>query len=139
MQLRYNTSQLEEWLRANSLFQSKASVCLEPIIQAAQLLQVKKKTTQDAEAICSLCSAMSTQQIVKILNLYTPLNEFEERVTVSFIRSIQNRPQQRPDAGQLLVDTKFSFPVLFPYSPSALSLEMLLIPASLGLDFLSRV
>ncbi|XP_033970578.1 unconventional myosin-Vb isoform X2 [Trematomus bernacchii] len=139
MQLRYNTSQLEEWLRANSLFQSKASVCLEPIIQAAQLLQVKKKTTQDAEAICSLCSAMSTQQIVKILNLYTPLNEFEERVTVSFIRSIQNRPQQRPDAGQLLVDTKFSFPVLFPYSPSALSLETLLIPASLGLDFLSRV
>ncbi|KAK5900218.1 hypothetical protein CgunFtcFv8_025193 [Champsocephalus gunnari] len=139
MQLRYNTSQLEEWLRANSLFQSKASVCLEPIIQAAQLLQVKKKTTQDAEAICSLCSALSTQQIVKILNLYTPLNEFEERVTVSFIRSIQNRPQQRPDAGQLLVDTKFSFPVLFPYAPSALSLETLLIPASLGLDFLSRV
>lgn len=28
-------------------------------------------------------------QIVKILNLYTPLNEFEERVTVSFIRGIQ--------------------------------------------------
>lgn len=28
-------------------------------------------------------------QIVKILNLYTPLNEFEERVTVSFIRNIQ--------------------------------------------------
>ncbi|KAF3848351.1 hypothetical protein F7725_014848 [Dissostichus mawsoni] len=51
----------------------------------------------------------------------------------------QNRPQQRPDAGQLLVDTKFSFPVLFPYAPSALSLETLLIPASLGLDFLSRV
>lgn len=30
-------------------------------------------------------------QIVKILNLYTPLNEFEERVTVSFIRNIQVR------------------------------------------------
>lgn len=26
---------------------------------------------------------------MKILNLYTPLNEFEERVTVSFIRNIQ--------------------------------------------------
>lgn len=31
-------------------------------------------------------------QIVKILNLYTPLNEFEERVTVSFIRNIQVKP-----------------------------------------------
>ncbi|XP_008402105.1 unconventional myosin-Vb-like, partial [Poecilia reticulata] len=63
MQLRYNTSQLEEWLRANNLFQSKASATLEPIIQAAQLLQVKKKTSQDAEAICSLCTALTVQQV----------------------------------------------------------------------------
>ncbi|KAM8829263.1 unconventional myosin-Vb isoform 4-T4 [Spinachia spinachia] len=139
MQLRYNTSQMEEWLRANNLSQSKAAETLEPIIQAAQLLQVKKKTTQDAEAICSLCTALSTQQIVKILNLYTPLNEFEERVSVSFIRSIQTRPQQRHDPPQLLMDTKHMFPVLFPYTPSALSLETLHIPASLGLDFLTRV
>jgi len=26
---------------------------------------------------------------VKVLNLYTPVNEFEERVLVSFIRTIQ--------------------------------------------------
>ncbi|KAM9338739.1 unconventional myosin-Vb, partial [Symphorus nematophorus] len=139
MQLRYNTSQMEEWLRANNLYQSKAAATLEPIIQAAQLLQVKKKTSQDAEAICSLCSSLSTQQIVKILNLYTPLNEFEERVTVSFIRNIQNRLQDRNDPPQLLVDTKQTFPVLFPYTPSALSLETLHIPASLGIDFLVRV
>lgn len=30
-------------------------------------------------------------QIVKVLNLYTPVNEFEERVSVSFIRTIQVR------------------------------------------------
>ncbi|XP_030005136.1 unconventional myosin-Vb isoform X2 [Sphaeramia orbicularis] len=139
MQLRYNTSQMEEWLRGNNLYHSKAAATLEPIIQAAQLLQVKKKTSQDAEAICSLCTALTTQQIVKILNLYTPLNEFEERVTVSFIRNIQNRLQDRNDPPQLLVDTKQTFPVLFPYTPSALSLETLHIPASLSLDFLSRV
>uniref|UniRef100_A0A3Q3WQY3 Uncharacterized protein n=1 Tax=Mola mola TaxID=94237 RepID=A0A3Q3WQY3_MOLML len=139
MQLRYNTSQMEEWLRANNLYQSKAAATLEPIIQAAQLLQVKKKTSQDAEAICSLCSSLTTQQIVKILNLYTPLNEFEERVTVSFIRNIQNILQERNDPPQLLVDTKQMFPVLLPFTPSALSLETLHIPASLGIDFLIRV
>ncbi|KAK7895777.1 hypothetical protein WMY93_021102 [Mugilogobius chulae] len=139
MQLRYNTSQMEEWLRANNLYQSKAAATLEPIIQAAQLLQVKKKTSQDAEAICSLCTALTSQQIVKILNLYTPLNEFEERVTVSFIRNIQSRLQERNDPQQLLVDTKHIFPVLFPYTPSALSLDTLHIPASLGLDFINRV
>lgn len=109
---------MEEWLRATNLYQSNTAATLEPIIQAAQLLQVKKKTSQDVEAICSLCSSLTTQQvswsllnnayllmkpwlwplvmwfklqIVKILNLYTPLNEFEERVTVSFIRNIQVR------------------------------------------------
>lgn len=61
--VRYNTSQLEEWLRANNLFQSRAAATLEPIIQAAQLLQVKKKTSQDAEAICSLCTGLTTQQV----------------------------------------------------------------------------
>uniref|UniRef100_A0A8C5BYA4 Myosin VB n=1 Tax=Gadus morhua TaxID=8049 RepID=A0A8C5BYA4_GADMO len=139
MQLRYNISQMEEWLRANNLQQSKAAPTLEPIIQAAQLLQVKKKTSQDAEAICALCTALTMQQIVKILNLYTPLNEFEERVTVSFIRNIQSNLQERNDAPTLLVDTKHTFPVLFPYTPSALSLETLHIPASLGLGFLVRV
>ncbi|XP_046900977.1 unconventional myosin-Vb isoform X1 [Hypomesus transpacificus] len=139
MQLRYNISQMEEWLRGKNLQQCGAVVTMEPIIQAAQLLQVKKKTSQDAEAICSLCTSLSMQQIVKILNLYTPLNEFEERVTVAFIRNIQNRLQERNDHPQLLVDTKHTFPVLFPYTPSALSLETLHMPASLNLDFLNHV
>ncbi|XP_063066308.1 unconventional myosin-Vb isoform X2 [Engraulis encrasicolus] len=143
MQLRYNISQMEEWLRGRNLQLSGAVGTLEPLIQAAQLLQVKKKTSQDAEAICSLCTALSVHQIVKILNLYTPLNEFEERVTVSFIRDIQNRLQDRGDVHnqpqQLLVDTKHTFPVLFPYTPSALGLENMHIPASLNLDFLIRV
>ncbi|XP_052393099.1 unconventional myosin-Vb isoform X1 [Carassius gibelio] len=139
MQLRYNISQLEEWLRGNNLHQSGAVATMEPVIQAAQLLQVKKKTSQDAEAICSLCTALSLQQIVKILNLYTPLNEFEERVTVSFIRDIQNRLQDRAENNQLLVDTKYTFPVVFTYTPSVLSLETVHIPASLSLDFLTRV
>uniref|UniRef100_A0A673NHT8 Unconventional myosin-Vb-like n=1 Tax=Sinocyclocheilus rhinocerous TaxID=307959 RepID=A0A673NHT8_9TELE len=139
VQLRYNISQLEEWLRGKNLHQSGAVATMEPVIQAAQLLQVKKKTSQDAEAICSLCTALSLQQIVKILNLYTPLNEFEERVAVSFIRDIQNRLQDRIENNQLLVDTKYTFPVLFPYTPSALSLETVHIPASLSLHFLTRV
>uniref|UniRef100_A0AAY4CN59 Myosin VB n=1 Tax=Denticeps clupeoides TaxID=299321 RepID=A0AAY4CN59_9TELE len=140
MQLRYNISQMEEWLRGRNQHRQETVDTMLPIIQAAQLLQVKKKTSQDAEAICSLCTALSSPQIVKILNLYTPLNEFEERVTVSFIRDIQNRlPGHVNDSKQLLADTKHTFPVLFPYTPSQLSLETLHIPASLSLDFLNRV
>ncbi|ETE68357.1 Myosin-Va [Ophiophagus hannah] len=115
MQIRYNVSQLEEWLRDKNLMTSGAKDTLEPLIQAAQLLQ-----------------------IVKVLNLYTPVNEFEERVSVSFIRTIQLRMRDRKDSPQLLMDAKHIFPVTFPFSPSSLALETIQIPASLGLGFITR-
>ncbi|KAM8780865.1 unconventional myosin-Vb isoform 1-T1 [Rhynchonycteris naso] len=139
MQLRYNISQLEEWLRGRNLHKSGAVQTMEPLIQAAQLLQLKKKTPEDAEAICSLCTSLSTQQIVKILNLYTPLNEFEERVTVGFIRTIQAQLQERSDPQQLLLDYKHMFPVVFPFNPSSLTMDTIHIPACLNLEFLSEV
>ncbi|XP_044287133.1 unconventional myosin-Vb [Varanus komodoensis] len=139
MQLRFNISQLEEWLRGKNLHQSGAAATMEPLIQAAQLLQLKKKTSEDAEAICSLCTVLTTQQIIKILNLYTPVNEFEERVTVAFIRNIQAHLQERNDPPQLLLDSKFMFPVLFPFNPSSLTMDSIHIPASLGLEFLNKV
>ncbi|XP_056399957.1 unconventional myosin-Vb isoform X2 [Hyla sarda] len=139
MQLRYNISQLEEWLRGKNLHNSGAAQTMEPLIQAAQLLQLKKKTQEDAEAICSLCNVLTTQQIVKILNLYTPVNEFEERVTVAFIRSIQAQLQDRKDPPQLLLDSKYMFPVLFPFNPSSITLDSVHIPDSLRLDFLNKV
>uniref|UniRef100_A0A8C5TV58 Myosin VB n=1 Tax=Malurus cyaneus samueli TaxID=2593467 RepID=A0A8C5TV58_9PASS len=139
MQLRFNISQLEEWLRGKNLQQSGAAQTLEPLIQAAQLLQLKKKTSEDAEAICSLCTALTTQQIVKILNLYTPVNEFEERVTVAFIRNIQVNLKERNDPPQLLLDFKHMFPVLFPFNPSSITMDSIHLPASLNLDFLIKV
>ncbi|XP_042328382.1 unconventional myosin-Va isoform X5 [Sceloporus undulatus] len=139
MQIRYNVSQLEEWLRDKNLMTSGAKETLEPLIQAAQLLQVKKKTDEDAEAICCMCNALTTAQIVKVLNLYTPVNEFEERVSVSFIRTIQMRMRDRKDSPQLLMDAKHIFPVTFPFNPSSLALETIQIPASLGLGFITRV
>ncbi|XP_034435623.1 unconventional myosin-Va isoform X6 [Hippoglossus hippoglossus] len=139
MQIRYNVSQLEEWLRDKGLMMCGAKETLEPLIQAAQLLQVKKKTDEDAEAICSMCLALTTAQIVKVLNLYTPVNEFEERVSVSFIRTIQTRLRDRCESPQLLMDTKMIYPVTFPFNPSSLALETIQIPGSLNLGFLTRV
>ncbi|KAM6229611.1 LOW QUALITY PROTEIN: unconventional myosin-Vb [Porphyrio hochstetteri] len=139
MQLRFNINQLEEWLHGKNLQQSGAAQTLEPLIQAAQLLQLKKKTSEDAEAICSLCTSLTTQQIVKILNLYTPVNEFEERVTVTFIRDIQAHLQDRNDPPQLLLDSKRMFPVSFPFNPSSITMDSIHLPASLNLEFLNKV
>lgn len=47
-------------------------------------------------------------QIVKVLNLYTPVNEFEERVSVSFIRTIQVKRLPGADMAVGLVNTSLS-------------------------------
>ncbi len=61
--LRYNVCQLEEWLLDKDLQGSGARESLEPLIQAAQLLQIKKKSQDDAEAICTMCTALTTEQV----------------------------------------------------------------------------
>ncbi|XDV53289.1 hypothetical protein PO909_021839 [Leuciscus waleckii] len=139
LQIRYNVCQLEEWLLDKDLQGSGARESLEPLIQAAQLLQIKKKSQDDADAICTMCTALTTQQIVKILSLYTPVNEFEERVSISFIKSVQNLLKDRKESSQLLMDAKIIFSVTFPFNPSSVALETIQLPSSLNLSFLTRV
>ncbi|NWV72341.1 MYO5B protein, partial [Malurus elegans] len=141
IQLRYNLSQLEQWLRAQGLQQSGACEVLEPLVQAAQLLQVKKVTEEDAGALCSLCTLLTPQQVVKILRAYTPAVGLEERVSPGFISSVERRLQDsyREGPGQLLVDTSHIFPVQLPFTASPLHLDELHIPESLNLAFLGRL
>ncbi|XP_051975365.1 LOW QUALITY PROTEIN: unconventional myosin-Va-like [Xyrauchen texanus] len=139
LQIRYNVCQLEEWLLNKDLQGSGARESLEPLIQAAQLLQIKKKSQDDADAICTMCTALTTEQIVKILRLYTPVNEFEERVSISFIKSIQTLIKDRKESSQLLMDAKIIYPVTFPFNPSSVALEAIQLPSSLNLSFLTRV
>lgn len=60
---RYNVWQLEEWLAERELADCGAKETLEPLVQAAQLLQIKKKTEADAQAICNMCTALTTAQV----------------------------------------------------------------------------
>ncbi|OXB69833.1 UNVERIFIED_CONTAM: hypothetical protein H355_013936, partial [Colinus virginianus] len=141
IQLRYNVSQVEQWLRVQGLQQSGARDMLEPLVQAAQLLQVKKATEEDAGAICSLCTVLSPQQVVKILRSYTPTAGLEERVSPALISSVEKRlqEQQAEGPGQLLVDTSHLFPVHLPFTPSPLHLDELHIPDTVDLAFLVRL
>ncbi|KAM9753748.1 LOW QUALITY PROTEIN: unconventional myosin-Va-like [Menidia menidia] len=139
LQIRYNIWQLEEWLMERELSECGAKETLEPLVQAAQLLQIKKSTEADARAICSMCTALTTPQIVKVLTLYTPVIEFEERVPPTFITTIENLLKDRDESSTLMMDTKQIFSVSVPFTPSSVALETLQIPASLNLGFLTRV
>lgn len=139
MQIRCNISYLEEWLKDKNLQSSNAKETLEPLSQAAWLLQVKKITDDDAKEICEHCTSLSTVQIVKILNSYTPIDDFEKRVTPSFVRKVQAMLNNREDGPQLMLDTKYRFQVTFPFTPSPHALEMIQVPSSFKLGFLTRV
>lgn len=60
-------SQLEDWLRGRSLQLGGAVDSLEPLIQAAQLLQVSKRSESDARAIEETCTALSPPQVSECL------------------------------------------------------------------------
>ncbi|XP_052263994.1 unconventional myosin-Va-like isoform X4 [Dreissena polymorpha] len=133
MQIRYNLSHMEQWLRDNKLQESGAGSSLEPIIQASQLLQARK-TDSDVDSVCDMCSKLTVPQIVKILNLYTPVDEFEERVPISFIRKIQQKLKERESTDtSLLMDLKFSYSVTFPFNPSSIALETIEVPEQLNI------
>ncbi|XP_020287438.1 unconventional myosin-Va isoform X2 [Pseudomyrmex gracilis] len=137
MQIRYNMSHLEQWSRDRRL--EAASEALQPIIQASQLLQARK-TDEDVNSVCEMCNKLTANQIVKILNLYTPADDYETRVPVSFIKKVQEKLKERGENNeQLLMDVKYSYPVRFPFNPSDIRLEDIEVPEVLHLPMLKRV
>lgn len=62
MQIRYNISHLEQWTRDNHMTDMGIPQALEPIIQASQLLQARK-TEQDVDSICDMCTQLSLSQV----------------------------------------------------------------------------
>ncbi|XP_054588949.1 unconventional myosin-Vc isoform X1 [Nothobranchius furzeri] len=139
MQIRCNISYLEEWLKEKELQSSNAIDTLRPLAQAAWLLQVNKSTDEDAKEIADNCTELSPVQIVKILNSYTPIDDFEKRVTSSFVRRVQSLLQDHEGSSQLMLDTDHRFQVTFPFCSSSMALELLQVPSSLQLDFLTKI
>ena len=145
IQIRYNISHLEQWVRDQHINVLDPSInisdTLQPIIQASQLLQARK-SDDDVINICRMCPLLTSAQIIKILNLYTPADELEERIPISFIRKVQAELSKRSDPqaeSKLLMDTKLAFTVRFPFSPSAIKLEDIEVPSVLNLSFLKKV
>jgi myosin-5 len=144
IELRYNISQLEQWIRDSKLHDSGACETLEPIIQASQLLQARK-TDSDIKSICDMCPKLTIAQIQRILFLYTPVEAYEEKLTRQFIDKVTNslkeiRKFESNSVQQVLIlDTQKQFPVCIPFNPSSIALETIELPDQLGLSFLKKI
>ncbi|CAG0897085.1 unnamed protein product [Darwinula stevensoni] len=147
LQIRYNLSSLEDWGRSRKM-NGEVLDSLKPVIQASQLLQAKK-SDENVAAICEMCNKLTPAQINKLLMLYTPADEYEEKVAPSFIRKVQSElARTRGDATSaspgpmqttLLMDTKFTYAIRFPFTPSSIRLEDIELPSALRLNFLNKI
>ncbi|XP_003391776.2 PREDICTED: unconventional myosin-Vb-like [Amphimedon queenslandica] len=139
MQIRYNLNVLEEWLREHKL--TCVVDTLQPIVQASKLLQMKKETQDDARCISEFCANLNTQQIQKILRMYTPSIESESRVPLSVIQFVGQCHRQDHRFGSetenLMIDSRYQFPVSIPYSPTLFNFAAIDVPKQL--DFLIKI
>ncbi|CAG5053188.1 unnamed protein product [Parnassius apollo] len=143
LQIRYNISHLETWIKEHLAEYGQKSVeeilgVLKPITQAVQLLQARKSMI-DVDSTVEMCADLTAMQVCKILNMYTPAEEYEVKVTREFIHEIQKKMQERagPKASKessLLMDSKMIFSVQFPFNPSSIRLEDIEVPEVLELD-----
>ncbi len=60
---RYNASLLEDWCRMRGVAAEGVASQLAPVIQASKLLQMKKSSEADVEAICDLCTQLNALQV----------------------------------------------------------------------------
>ena len=59
----YNVCEVSEWVRDQGLAYHEVTNVLKPVIQAAKLLQVSKKTRSDAQTIVELCTQLHSVQV----------------------------------------------------------------------------
>ena len=77
-------------------------------------------------------------KVQKLLTMYSPANEYEDRVPASIIRLVaQRNGADSTDPAHLMASIDYVFPVTFPLSPSDVSYRNLALPGSLShLDYL---
>lgn len=89
-------------------------------------------------------------KVTRLLNLYKSMDEFDDQVTPALIKRVSDllrqqrlgstTDQKRIDyENQENFDLSYTYPLVYPYIPSNLSLDQIDIPGELHLDFLSLV
>ncbi|BES97844.1 MYSc [Nesidiocoris tenuis] len=141
MQMRYNLSYLEQWVREEKIQDPRVVEMLHPVIQAAQLLQ-GRKWEEDVDKLIDMCSKLTSNQIVKLLHLYSAHNTYEDSVSPAFLQKMQTRLKElRPNSADnaLMMDVHKSLPLEFPFNPSSIRLEDIEIPDILNLPMLKKL
>lgn len=71
--------------------------------------------------------------------MYTPADDFEERVPAHVIKAVAKRRGDSVAPSQLMESLSVANPVTFPFTPSDINLGGITLPIFLKLDFLTKL
>lgn len=141
LQIQFNISNLEGWLRDHKM--EMAKIQLVAIGQATKLLQMPKHTMDDIDPVMTTCTDLNYMQIQKILTMYTP-DAVEERVPVLVIREIEkigrrrDAMQNRGQKPSIMLDLTAIIQPTIVYSNPTQKLAQVQVPGGMNLEFLEK-
>ncbi|CAD5223482.1 unnamed protein product [Bursaphelenchus okinawaensis] len=148
IQVKHNVTELTNWLTDHDL--AVCSEYLEPLIQAAHLMQ-SRKDEANIDTLCGeMTSKLTPKQVVSILQHYTPPPSFEEEaVNANFIVKLSDRLYQRAALADLNGDYNPDTAImpgtyLAPFDTSSFiytdfPIDKITLPSCLRLDSVARL
>ncbi|CDO95324.1 unnamed protein product [Kluyveromyces dobzhanskii CBS 2104] len=88
LQLNYNVTRIEEWCKSHHI--SEVSVCLQHILQAAKLLQLKKRIIADIDIIWDICNCLKPIQLKQLITQYS-VADYEEPIAPEILQYVAEK------------------------------------------------
>ncbi|CUS20790.1 LAQU0S01e14708g1_1 [Lachancea quebecensis] len=88
LQLNYNVTRLEEWCKSHHI--PEGTDCLQHMLQASKLLQLKKANLDDIDIIWEICSSLKPAQIQKLITQYA-VADYEVPIPQEILTFVANR------------------------------------------------
>lgn len=88
LQLNYNVTRIEEWCKSHHI--SEASECLQHILQASKLLQLKKREIEDIDIIWDICHSLKPIQLKQLITQYY-VADYEEPIAPGILQYVAEK------------------------------------------------
>ncbi|KRX16530.1 Unconventional myosin-Va [Trichinella nelsoni] len=88
VRIKHNVCILVQWFKKHQFVQIE--IILQPLLQVANLLQARK-TDADIQGFNEICSSLKVSQIINVLRHYSPIGDYEPKVSASFICNVKQK------------------------------------------------
>ncbi|KRX81510.1 Unconventional myosin-Va, partial [Trichinella sp. T6] len=133
VRIKHNVCVLVQWFRKHQFVQIE--IILQPLLQVANLLQARK-TVADIQGFNEICSSLKVSQIINVLRHYSPIRDYEPKVSASFICNVKQKLlalRKETETGNeptIIPENYLNANDLLNFEPCDVDLKTVEIPAS---------